>query len=81
MPLSFIEDKMFGLGAYIRLGFLTIGSDQLNALLFKQSKLNSADFYLALKINPFRSKPKEESFESFGSSNGKRKGDYGCYKF
>jgi hypothetical protein len=81
LPLSFIEDKMFGLGAYIRLGFLTIGSDQLNALLFKQSKLNSADFYLALKINPFRSKPKEESFESFGSSNGKRKGDYGCYKF
>jgi hypothetical protein len=81
MPLSFIEDKIFGLGAYIRLGFLTVGSDQLNALLFKQTKLNSADFYLALKINPFRSRPKEESYESFGSSNGKRKKDYGCYKF
>jgi|LauGreDrversion4_2_1035121.scaffolds.fasta_scaffold48620_3 hypothetical protein len=81
MPLSFIEDKIFGLGAYIRLGFLTVGSDQLNALLFKQSKLNSADFFLALKINPFRSVPKEESYESFGSSIGKRKNDYGCFKF
>jgi hypothetical protein len=81
MPLSFIEDKIFGLGAYIRLGFLTVGSDQLNALLFKQSKLNSADFFLALKIKPFRSVPKEESYESFGSSIGKRKNDYGCFKF
>ncbi len=49
--LSEWQSVRFGLAA--RLGFLTIGTDDLGSF-FGQKKLNSTDFYVALKINAFR---------------------------
>lgn len=72
IPLSLVEDKWFGMGMYMRLAFLTIGTDHFNTYVFSQSTLQGSDFYLALKFNPI--KPKE-------SKNGRRKksSDYGCF--
>jgi hypothetical protein len=58
--LSLTEDKWFGVGTYVRLGLLTIGSDHINALIFGQPKFRGADVYMSLKIMPFGSGEKEE---------------------
>ncbi|MBP7478008.1 MAG: hypothetical protein KA797_05745 [Chitinophagales bacterium] len=76
-PLSLIEDQLFGLGMYMRFGPLTVGSEQLNAWLIKQSTLQSGDVYLSLRVFPFKTKKTAHS-----RTNGRSKtNDYGCYKF
>ena len=42
----------FRLGISIRLGFLTIGTDNLGSIL-RKSDFSGTDFYVALKVNPF----------------------------
>ncbi len=55
--LTIFDYKEIIWGASARLGFLTVGTENL-ASLFIPSTFNGTDFYVALKINPF----------SFGSS-------------
>lgn len=50
LPLSLYEFNKLRIGAAIRLGFLTIGSDKLGGF-FKFSDFEGMDFYFALKFN------------------------------
>jgi hypothetical protein len=75
--ISLTEDKWFGVGTYVRLGLLTIGSDHINALLFSQPKLRGADVYMSLRILPFGNGESEEGTDYIGNNRGRRAGCYG----
>lgn len=72
IPMSWVNGKQFRMGTYVRLGPLTLGSDKLGGWITKQNQLNSADFYMALKINPF--------FAASRKGNAKN-GNIKCYNF
>jgi hypothetical protein len=74
--VSLTEDKWFGVGTYVRLGLLTLGSDHINALLFGQPKFRGADIYMSLKIMPFGSGEKEEGTDYIRNNSGRRAGCY-----
>lgn len=76
LSASLTEDKWFGVGSYVRLGLLTIGTDHINALLLGQPKLRGADIYMSLKIMPFGSDEKQEETDYIRNRGGRR---YGCY--
>lgn len=65
----------FRIGSSVRLGFLTIGSDNLGSF-FRNKEFSGTDFYFALKINPF--KISEKGPNNSRKSKGK---DVKCYKF
>lgn len=52
LPLVVYNYSHFNVGASLRLGFLTIGSDNLGSLI-GNSDFYGTDFYVGLKINPF----------------------------
>lgn len=81
MSFSLAEDKWMGIGSYLRLGVLTIGSDHIMSYFFPQSTLRGADIYLSLKFMPLGKKNgyKEDKAERFGSGGNKK--EYGCYKY
>ena len=54
---SLYEYKTLQLGGYLRLGPLILGSENALPLVFKQKKLHSGDFYIALKVYPFWDTP------------------------
>ena len=62
MPLTLLNDQQFRYGLALRLGFLTIGSEDLSSL-FVSEDFNGTDLYASLKINPF----------SLGFGNGNKK--------
>lgn len=75
--VSLTEDKWFGVGTYIRLGLVTIGSDHINALIFGQPRLRGADIYMSLKIMPFGSgEYKDPGMDNIGNNRGRRAGCY-----
>ena len=51
--LSMYEYEKLTFGGYVRIGPLILGSDNALPLVFKQKKLNSANFYFGLKFYPF----------------------------
>ena len=51
--VSLYEYKSLQFGAYLRVGPLILGSENIFPLIFKQKKLHSGDFYIALKVYPF----------------------------
>lgn len=53
LPVSLYNWQDFRFGLSLRLGFLTIGSDNLGSI-FTRSNFTGTDFYLALKVNPFQ---------------------------
>lgn len=53
MPVVLHEDRNLRIGTFIRLAYLTIGSDHVNSLFIKQERFHGSDFYFALKFNPF----------------------------
>jgi len=64
----------FRLGTSMRIGFLTVGSDNIGGFVGK-SALTGMDFYFSLKANPF-------TLNFLGGSGGRRKGkSVKCYKF
>lgn len=74
--ISLTEDKWFGVGTYIRLGLLTIGSDHINAIFLSQPRLRGADVYMSLKLMPFgKRKEKEAEIDYIGGGGGRK---YGC---
>lgn len=81
MSFSIAEDKWMGVGSYIRLGVLTIGSDHIMSYFFPQSSLRGSDIYLSLKFMPLGKKNgfKAETAERFGSGGTKKENE--CYKF
>ena len=68
LAFSLTEDKWFGVGTYVRLGPLTLGSDHVNTIFFSQSQLKGADIYMNLRILIFGEKDKINSgFLGLGS--------------
>ncbi len=53
LPFELSEWRSIRFGLAARLGFLVVGTDDLGSF-FKQKRLNSTDFYVALKINALR---------------------------
>lgn len=76
--VSLTEGSWFGVGTYVRLGLLTIGSDHINAILLSQPKLRGADIYMSLKIMPFgNGSTKDKGIDYIGNGRG---GKYGCFR-
>ena len=51
MPVTFRDYKKMQIGAAARLGPVTIGSDNLQSVLFKQKEFTGSDIYFSVKIN------------------------------
>lgn len=52
LPISLLNDSNLRTGLSMRLGYLTVGSEDLGSW-FKTERLQSADVYVSLKVNPF----------------------------
>ena len=52
LPVTLLNYSKLRVGAAARLGFLTIGSENLSSL-FKEDEFTGTDFYVGIKINPF----------------------------
>jgi hypothetical protein len=76
LPFSLLNYRQFQVGFAARFAFLTIGSDDI-ASLFGQKRLNGSDFYMALKINAFRTG--RFNWQGFGGGSGGRTTP--CYRF
>ncbi len=50
---SLSEYRRLNFGAYLRLGPLILGSENIFPVLFRQKNLHAAAFYMALKLYPF----------------------------
>jgi len=72
LPINVLNYEQVHLGLAARLGFLTIGTDNLGSF-FQQRNLTGTDAYLALKLNPFK-------FKGGGRKKG-GKGQVRCYDF
>lgn len=73
MPVVLYNYQDFRVGTALRLAFLTIGSDHLGSIL-KKGNFTGTDFYVAVKINPFKL--------NWGGGSGKRGGKgVKCYDF
>lgn len=59
MPVTLYDGKHLRMGTWIRISFLTIGSDHVNSLFTKEAQFSGSDIYFALKINPFSLKGKQ----------------------
>lgn len=73
IPISLYNDKDVRIGASLRLGPLTVGSDHFGSL-FVPGKLSGTDFYMALRVYPFWNKG--EGKGGFGKG-----GNVKCYKW
>ncbi len=51
--VSLYEYQSLQFGGYLRIGPLILGSENFFPLIFRQKKLHSGDFYIALKLYPF----------------------------
>ena len=72
-PVSLYNWQDFRIGTSLRFGFLTLGTDNLSSLVGK-STFTGSDFYLALKVNPFKI--------NLGGGNGGGRGkNVRCYEF
>ena len=72
LPLVLYNYSDFRVGTALRLGYLTLGSDHIGSLFGEQKKFSGADFYVALKVNPF----------NLNFSDGGRRGKgVKCYDF
>ncbi len=53
LPISLYNWQQLNLGLSLRLAFLTIGTENLGSII-NRSDFTGTDFYVALKINPFK---------------------------
>jgi hypothetical protein len=77
IPINVVEDNLVGVGAYIRLAWITIGSDHLNTILLKQNNFQGTDIYMNIRIFPFEKKENGKVF-SRKSKKGRSR-DFGCF--
>jgi Family of unknown function (DUF5723) len=76
LPISLYNYEEFNVGASVRLGFLTIGTENLGSY-FKKSDFTGSDIYFAVKVNPF-----ELNFEGRAIRGSRNRGKKAkCYKF
>lgn len=53
LPVTMYDYKNLSIGAAVRFGFLTIGSDRIFTLFKNQENFSGTDFYVNLKFYPF----------------------------
>jgi Family of unknown function (DUF5723) len=79
IPLIWYNWRDFRTGLYARIGFLTIGTDNLGSIFGKRD-VTGTDFYASIKINPFNIPWLQGKTDSmYDKKNGKRM--IGCHKF
>lgn len=78
MPLSVLEWRKFNVGLSARIGFLVLGSDNLLSL-FPQKALESGDFYIGFRLNPFN-KGRWNSRDGGSGMRGRSK-RVNCFRF
>lgn len=76
LPVSLFHGNRFQVGVAGRIGGLTVGSDRIAGIL-AGSKWSGADVYMALKIQPFKSR----NTDTASSLKKKGNGDVRCYRF
>lgn len=54
LPVSLLDWTHLRVGASARLGFLYFGTEDFASIFQEQENFDSTDFYIALKLNPFR---------------------------
>jgi hypothetical protein len=59
LPINVLEYSKLRMGAFARIGFLTIGSDNILPIFFKQDQLTGYNVYFALRIFPFSFKNRD----------------------
>lgn len=74
LPVSVFNWQHFQVGTAVRLAFLTFGTENLGSF-FGSKNLTGADFYAAIKINPFNLGWKN------GGGSGKKGKAMPCYQF
>jgi len=73
LPVSVYNWQHFQIGAAVRLAFLTFGTENIGSFFGRES-LTGADFYAAIKINPFKSGWKN-------GGGGRKSQSVKCYEF
>jgi len=73
LPVSVYNWQQMQVGTAVRLAFLTFGTENIGSF-FGRKSLTGADFYAALKINPFRMGWKN-------GSGGRKSKSVKCYEF
>jgi hypothetical protein len=61
LPLVLYQNNDFRPGAWVRVGPVTIGSDHVGSLFFKQKQLSGSDIYFAIKLNNFNLKSRDKN--------------------
>ena len=74
LPVSVYNWQQVQVGTAVRLAFLTFGTENIGSFLGSKS-LTGADFYAAIKINPF-----QMGWKNGGGGNRKSK-SVKCYEF
>jgi hypothetical protein len=78
VPVSVYNWSKLHVGFAARLGWLVIGSDDMASWFFNKN-LTGADFYIALKVNPFEIRKRNEGGP--GKHQYGRRGKVKCYAF
>ena len=67
LPATLYNDKDLRLGAWVRIGPIVLGSDNIAPIFIEQNQLSGADIYFAIRINDltmdFKSKQKNSTKE------------------
>ncbi|MCI5081261.1 MAG: DUF5723 family protein [Saprospiraceae bacterium] len=80
IPVSLYNWEQIRYGAALRLGFLTLGTDNLGSIVQNQD-FSGSDFYIALKINPFNLGNKEDKKGWINRSKKRSRTKVECYEF
>ncbi len=81
LPLVLYNDTDFRLGSALRLGPITIGSDNLLTWIRPQNELTGTDVYVALKVNPVHLAFSGKSKKWNADKRMKNAGSGKCYQF
>jgi hypothetical protein len=82
LPVSLYDWQSLRLGMAVRLAFLTIGTDHLGSI-FRRTDFYGTDFYLALKVNPFKNAADQgwQRGSKRSRPGGGNRGKVRCYQF
>lgn len=76
LPFVLHDYKRAQIGFAARLGYLTVGSDQLGGLFMKQNAFSGTNLYMSLKFNPFTIRYERNTI----GKDGRKWSGVGCYR-